>query len=121
MSQVRFLIDESVRLSVVAALLRTEALIDVVRIGQPGAPEFGTPDAELLEFCELTQRLFVSQDRGTLPDHVAKHLAAGRHTCGVMLITSGCSSRKLIEDLVLIWSASDAEEWRDTLYYLPLS
>lgn len=121
MSRVRFLIDESVRLSVVAALRRIEPLIDVARVGQSEVPGFGTSDADLLCFCEETHRLLVSSDRGTLPDHVADHLAAGRHMWGVLLIVTGCTYRELLDELLVIWSASEAEEWQDTLHYLPLS
>jgi Domain of unknown function (DUF5615) len=121
MSRVRFLIDESVRLSVVAALRRIEPLIDVIRVGQSEGPSFGTSDAELLCYCEETRRLLVSSDRGTFPDHVADHLAVGRHSWGVLLIVPGCTYRELLDELLVIWSASEAEEWQDTLHYLPLS
>jgi hypothetical protein len=121
MSQVRFLVDESLRLSLVAALRRAEPALDVWRVGQTGMPVFGSPDPELLAFCEREQRLLVSLDRATMPDHVAAYLAAGGSTWGVLLVTRRCSFRQLIDDLVLIWSATEAGEWRDSIHYLPLS
>lgn len=121
MSQVRYLIDESVRLSVVAALRRAEPAIDVWRVGQSGMPPFGSPDPDVLVFCEQQQRLLVSLDRSSMPTHVAAHQAAGGHTWGLLLITRGFSLRQILDDLLLIWTASAAEEWRDTLHYLPLS
>ncbi|MCY2989683.1 MAG: DUF5615 family PIN-like protein [Planctomycetota bacterium] len=80
MSQVRLQIDESLRLSPVAALRRTEPAVDVCRVGQTGMPRFGSPDPAVLGFCENVGRLFVSFDRSSMPDHVAAHLQAGRHT-----------------------------------------
>jgi Domain of unknown function (DUF5615) len=121
MSQVRFLIDESVRLSVVAALHRLEPAIDVHRVGQPGMPAFASSDSDLLAFGESSQRILVSLDRASMPGEIANHLANGRHTWGVLFVTRRCSFRQLLDDLVLIWSASDAEEWRDTIHYLPIS
>ena len=71
MSQVRFLVDESLRLSLVAALRRAEPAMDVWRVGQAGMPAFGSPDPELLTFCDREKRLLVSLDRALMPDHVA--------------------------------------------------
>jgi len=120
MSQVRFLVDESLRLSLVAALRRAEPAMDVWRVGQAGMPAFGSPDPELLTFCDREKRLLVSLDRASMPDHVAAQVAAGRSTWGVLLVTRRCSFRQLLDDLVLIWSATEAEEWRDVIHYLPL-
>ncbi len=50
MTQVRYLIDESLRLSTVAALRRIEPAIDVHRVGQSVMPVFGTPDPAILTF-----------------------------------------------------------------------
>ena len=121
MSLVRYLIDESVRLSVVAALRRAEPASDVWRVGQSGMPPFGSPDLDILAFCERQQRMLVSLDRASVPVHVAAHHAAGGHTCGVLLVTRRCSLRQLLDELLLIWAATEGEEWRDTIHYLPLT
>lgn len=120
MTQVRYLIDESLRISTVAAIRRLEPSVDIHRVGQEGMPEFGTLDPMVLEFCEETTRILVTLDRASMPDHIFDHLAADRHTAGVLLVTSRCTFRQLIDDLILIWSSTAAEEWRDTMLYLPL-
>lgn len=120
MSHVRYLIDESVRLSVVAALRRAEPAIDVGRVGPAGMPPFGSLDPDILAFCEQEQRMLVSLDRASMPDHVAAHHAAGGHTWSALLVTRRCSLRQLLDDLLLIWTASEAEEWCDAIHYLPL-
>ena len=84
-------------------------------------PAFGSADPELLAFCEQSQRMLVSLDRATMPAHVAEHRAAGGQTWGVLLITDRCSFRELLDDLVLIWNVSDADEWCDTVQYLPMA
>jgi hypothetical protein len=40
--------------------------------------------------------------------------------CGVLLVTRHCSLRQLLDDLILIWTATEADEWSDTIYYLPI-
>jgi Domain of unknown function (DUF5615) len=67
MSQVRYLIDENLPLSLVAALRRAEPGIDVWRLGQTNMPAFGCDDRTLLAFCEQSQRLLVSLDRASMP------------------------------------------------------
>ena len=67
-------------------------------------PPFGTPDPDILAFCEKSDRLLVTLDRASMPAHIAEHLAAGGHTAGVLLVTPGCSFRQLLDDLLLIWS-----------------
>ena len=121
MSQVCYLIDESLRLSTVAALRRIEPSLDVHRVGQAEMPPFGTPDPEILAFCDKSNRLLVTLDRASMPAHVADHLAAGGHTAGLLLVTPTCSFRQLLDDLLLIWSCTTAEEWCDAIHYLPLS
>lgn len=71
MSQVRYLIDESLRLSTVAAMLRIEPALDVHRVGQAEMPPFGTPDPDILAFCEKSDRLLVTLDRASMPTHIA--------------------------------------------------
>ena len=121
MSQVRYLIDESLPRSLVTALRRREPAFDAWRVGQPNMPAFGSTDPDLLIYCEGAGRLLVSLDRASMPTHIAAHLAAGRHTAGVLLVTRRCTIRTLLDDLILIWSASEAEEWSDGLIYLPLT
>ena len=121
MSPVRFLIDESLRLSTVAAMRRIEPVLDMHRVGQVEMPSFGTPDPDILTFCEEAERLLVTLDRTSIPAHVANHLATGGHTAGVLLVTPGCSFRQLLDDLLLIWSCTTAEEWHDVILYLPFS
>lgn len=48
--KVRFLLDESESSRLKAALLHLNPAIDVLRVGDPGAPPLGTPDPEVLRY-----------------------------------------------------------------------
>jgi len=120
MSQVTFLLDENLPAALETGLLRREPALDVVRVGQEGGPPVGTHDRELLLVCESQRRLLVSRDRSTMVGHVSRHMDAGHHTFGVLLARRRTTLHQMIDDLILLWSASEAEEWCDQLLYLPL-
>lgn len=119
MSTVRFFGDEHVRRGLADALWHREAAVEFVFVGDEGCPPFGTPDPELLSYAEAHKLALVTADRKTMPDHVQDHLATGGHVWGVFLIQRGATWADLIEDLLLIWSASNAEDWCDHLERLP--
>src|SRR2546430_10500638 len=100
MSQVRFLFDECTANALIEGLQRREPAIDAIRVGQPGAPPRGTKDPELLMAAESLERTLVSNDRSSMPDHLADHFASGRHTWGVFLLKQGCPPGRAIDDLL---------------------
>ena len=64
-------------------------------------------------------RLLVSHDRRTMPLHFANFIAS-RTSAGVILIAQDLPIVQAVEDLILIWEASEAEEWSNRLDSLPL-
>lgn len=119
MSTVRFLCDEHIHPALAEAVRNREPSIEAVFVGDPTAPPSGSTDPELLQFAEQEGYALLTADRSTMPAHVTEHHAAGRHTNGVFLIRRGANWTQLIDDLLAIWSASDADDWRDQLEYLP--
>lgn len=64
--------------------------------------------------------MLVSHDYHTMPSHFAEFLASGHRSLGVLLLHQQLPIARAIEALLLIWDASEPEEWRDQLTYLPL-
>jgi len=60
--KVRFLLDENLSPRLKAALLRLSPTLDVVRVGDPGAPSLGTLDLDVLRYLELSQRILVTSN-----------------------------------------------------------
>ena len=118
--RVRFLPDENVPLLLKRALLRREPRVDVLRIGDPQAPSFGTLDPDLLIFLEQSKRLLVTLNRASMPAHIQAHYAAGRRLWGILWVRKDASTRQLVDELLLIWEASEAEEWIDFMGDIPL-
>lgn len=121
MSQVAYLFDEHVPPAVIKALLTAEPSIRLLVVGQHGAPPKRTPDPDLLAYAEFERMAVVTNDRQTMIQHAADHLAAGHHTWGVFLYSLyGMSAGSLADELLMIWVASPAAEWIDQIVFLPL-
>jgi hypothetical protein len=119
MSTVRFFCDEPVAVFPADAVLRKEPAIEVWCVGQGTMPPKGTPDPDLLIFAEDRHYLFLTLDRKTMATHIADHLTAGRHTWGVFSLRIGFPVLRYADNLVLIWSESQAEDWVDYVGWLP--
>lgn len=109
----RFLIDEDLSLEFVNELRRYNAAIDVLRVGNLGAPAFSTLDPDILVYCEHERRALVTENRSTMPGHEQAHFAAGRHHWGIFKLRKGYGIGIYLAELQLIREASEAEEWFD--------
>jgi len=118
--KVRFLLDEHLSPRLKTALLRLAPAVDVLRVGDPGAPTLGTPDPELLRYLEISQHMLVTSNRASMPAHLEAHWAAGGHLWGLLWIRPGTTLGRLAQELHLIWEASEAEEWADRVAWIPL-
>ncbi len=122
---IAFLLDEDTHGGLMNAFRRRNRLgilpaVDVMRVGDSDAPPYGTSDPDLLVWCELNDRILVSEDKNTLPGHLNDHLRASRHSPGVVLIRPGTSMGEIIGELVLAADAGRPEDFRDQVVYLPL-
>jgi hypothetical protein len=115
-----FLLDEHVPHAIQSQLLRLDAEIDVLAVGQPLAPPKGTSDPDILAWIERTGYILVTANRRTIPEHLRTHYAAGHRIPGILLLRRGASMGEIIEQLYLLWAASDAKEYVDKLLYLPM-
>jgi len=107
MTPPRFLLDEHVPHAVQSQLL-------------PLAPPKGTLDPDILAWIEKTGYILVTANRHTIPEHVQAHYAAGHHIPGVLLLRPGARLGQIIEQLYLLWAASNAKEYADKFLYLPM-
>jgi hypothetical protein len=118
--KVRFLIDEDLSLDYAKELRRHHPAIDVLRVGAVGAPAFSTLDPDILLYCEQEHRALVTENRSTMPVHEQAHLAAGHHHYRIFKLRKGYSIGACLNELHLIWDASEAEEWFDQSQWIPL-
>ena len=116
----RFLINENISPEYRTQLLYHEPSLTVMVIGDEGAPARGTPDPEILAWCEQHQFSLITNNRESMPQHLSDHLSAGNHVPGIFTINLAVPMGKIIEELLLIASASDEDEYIDEIKYVPL-
>lgn len=85
-----------------------------------GANLEGVPDPRVLTLAAEQDRILVSHDFQTMPRHFGEFLATRGSSPGVFLVKQSSPVGKVIDELVLIWVASDAEEWKGRILEIPL-
>lgn len=117
---VRLLLDENVDVALSGALRRRDADLIVWSVGDPGTPPRGTPDPELLRWCEEHDFVLVTNNRRTMPAHLIDHLRDGRHIPGIFQRSPEIGIGETSERLLLAAGASRPDEHREQMEYLPL-
>jgi hypothetical protein len=69
----------------------------------------GLSDLKVLELAAQQGRILVTHDRKTMPSQFAEFIVT-RQSTGVIIVSKKLAIEVVVEDLVLIWSASSAEE-----------
>ena len=73
MGTIAYLFDENLDPRYKATLLRRRPEIDVLQVGESGAPPRGTKDPPILVYLEQTRRILVTSNRDSMPDHLQDH------------------------------------------------
>ena len=78
------------------------------------------PDPEVLALAASQNRILVSHDFQTMPQHYGDFLQTHDSSPGVILVPQYVPIGEAIDELVFIWGASDAEEWMNRILRIPL-
>jgi uncharacterized protein DUF5615 len=115
--KVRFQADNDLDARIIAATKRLEAEIDFQT-----APDLGlhlkVPDDRVLALAAAQGRILVSHDRKTMPDYFERFII-GNTSPGLIIVSRKLSIGRAAEWLHLIWAASDAQEYVNSIYTLP--
>lgn len=101
-------------------MLKTEPNLVLLAVGDEGTPPKGTLDPEILIWCEEHRFILVTNNRTSMPPHLADHLAQSRHIPGIFILNPNMSIGETIDELILIALASDEDEYQDYITHLPL-
>ncbi len=118
---IRYLIDENLDpLYKVQLLLKRPGLV-VYSIGDPGTPPKGTLDPEILRWCEGNDFILITNNRKSMPAHLAVHLSEECHIPGIITLNLEMSIGDTVEELILIAEAGNPGEYQDRIVYLPVT
>lgn len=115
--KIRFLADADFNQKIVSGLLLRARQIDFILPRSLIAD--GTKDPEILALAAVRGRVLVTHDEKTMPGHLGDFLM-NRDSAGVILVPQSMGTRAAIEDLLVIWETTDAGEWINRIWRLPL-
>ena len=98
-------------------LQRNHPDVDILRVVDAGL--MGAPDEEVLSFAASEERVVLTRDKATLTDLAYERVNAGLAMPGVVALTRHLSIGKILEELELIVTCGEMEDFRDLVYYIP--
>ncbi|WP_373526449.1 DUF5615 family PIN-like protein [Nostoc sp.] len=117
----KYLLDENVDPAYVRQLRRQKPDLAVRMIGEPATPPKGTLDPEIISWCEATKFILVTNNRKSMPVHLADHLAQGQHIPGIFILNPNLSIGENLDELLVVAEGSFDDEYQDRIEYLPLT
>jgi hypothetical protein len=117
MARPKFIADADLSEKIVAAVVRREPSIDFLNASQGGTR--GLSDPDVLALAAATGRILVSHDRKTMLRHFDE-FCQDHHSPGLITVRQKAGRRAAIESLILIWAASEADEWSNVAIFVPL-
>ena len=118
MSRPRFLADNDLMDQIVLGVQRREPALQIIRLRDVGLEK--AADAEVLEYAAQTGAIVVSHDVNPMTAAAVDRIEAGREMAGLLLVHQQSPVAATIDDLIVIWIASDAAEWNNDIRFLPL-
>ncbi len=118
MSRPRFLADHDLNEHIVDGVLRREPAVEFVRARDVGMHD--RPDPDVLDYAADHGFVVVSHDMNTMPGHAQARMAGRKQVAGLFMVQQTQPIGPIIDSLILICSASEAEEWCDRICFLPI-
>lgn len=115
--KIRFQADVNLNENIVTGVLRRVPEIDFQTAHQ--ARLHGLTDSEVLTFAAREIRILVTQDQRTMPKHFGDFIQS-RNSPGVLILSQKSDIKHAIEALILIWTATESEEYVDSIRHLDL-
>jgi hypothetical protein len=114
----RLLIDQNLDHDILRGLIRRIPQLDAVTAFEIGMS--GATDPELFTWAAQAGRVIITHDRKTMPIHAADLMNEEKNIAGLFLVPRRLPLQQVIEDLELMITCSDNDEWVNVIRYLPL-
>ncbi|MBU1299562.1 MAG: DUF5615 family PIN-like protein [Bacteroidetes bacterium] len=115
--KIRFQADADLNQIIVLATIRNEPAIDFQTSFAGGL--VGLKDKDVLALAAKDKRVLVTHDRRTMPKYFYEFITADKSP-GLIVIPQYLSIASAVENLILLWSATDDSEWINRICFLPL-
>ena len=79
----------------------------------------GLPDRDVLALAARDERILVTHDSRSMPRHFGEFVESER-SAGVIVIPQHLPVSVAVDELLLVWAATSAEDWANRICYLPL-
>jgi hypothetical protein len=99
----KYLIDENVDPIYTNQLRRRKPEIVIWAVGEPDTPPKGTLDPEILIWCEEHDFVLVTNNRTSMPVHLAEHIAQGCHMLGIFILNPNLIGLTQLSHIILIF------------------
>ena len=113
----KFQADADLNADIVSSVRRRVPEIDFQTANQ--ADLEGVPDEEVLARASLEDRILITHDRKTMPLYFAKFIQKSSSP-GVFIVKKRMHLSAIIDEIILIWAASTAEEYVNSIRRIPL-
>jgi predicted nuclease of predicted toxin-antitoxin system len=110
--------DENFNSDIVRGVVRLLPELDFVRIQDVGLR--GVDDKAVLAWAASESRILFTHDASTMIGFAHDRVVRGEPMAGIFAVRSTVPVREIIEEIVLIASASKPDEWVNQVWYLPL-
>lgn len=114
--KIRFQADADLNEDILTGVLRREPRVDFRTAAATGLRSLS--DVEVLTVAAREGRILVSHDRRTMPRAFAEFIRTNASP-GVLIVSQRIDLLTAIEGVLLVWSASEAEEWTNQLGTIP--
>ena len=114
---IRFQADADLNQVIVSAVVRRVPAIDFRTATSAGLA--GLKDQEVLVVAARDGRILVTHDHATMPRHFGEFLRSQRSP-GLIVVPQHLPIGEVADDLILIWTATNAKEWTDRIAFLPI-
>lgn len=114
----QLLIDQDLDHDILRGLIRRIPQLDALTALEIGMSE--ATDSELLFRAAPEGRVIVTHDRKTMPWHAADLMSAGKNIAGLIIVPRRIPPHQVLDDLELMITCSEPDEWINVIRYLPL-
>jgi len=114
---IRFQADADLNQIIVSAVLRRVPAIDFRTATTAGLA--GLRDQDVVALAARDGRILVTHDQSTMPRHFVEFVRSQRSP-GLIVVPQDLPIGAVIDDLILMWTATEADEWTDRIAFLPI-